>query len=95
MKTRNLLAIALLAPAPRFTAEAAAGNTGIGSEIDGQSRRLAILGLRSTRPLRSWNVALSSMDDRSGARIGVVGSRKASCAVFLASASAPSRMCLG
>ena len=33
MKTRNLLAIALLATAPLFTAEAAAGNTGIGSEI--------------------------------------------------------------
>ena len=33
MKTRNLLATALLATAPLFTAEAAAGNTGIGSEI--------------------------------------------------------------
>ena len=33
MKTRNLLAIALLATAPLFTAQAAAGNTGIGSEI--------------------------------------------------------------
>lgn len=33
MMTRNLLAIALLATAPLFTAGAAAGNTGIGSEI--------------------------------------------------------------
>jgi len=33
MKTRNLLAIALLAAAPLFTAEAAAGDTGIGGEI--------------------------------------------------------------
>ena len=33
MKTRNLLAIALLATAPLFTAEAAAANTGIGGEI--------------------------------------------------------------
>ena len=33
MKTRNLLAIALLAAAPLFTAQAADGNTGIGGEI--------------------------------------------------------------
>ena len=33
MKTRNLLAIALLAAAPLFTAQAAAGNTGISGEI--------------------------------------------------------------
>ncbi|MEF9978779.1 MAG: hypothetical protein RR969_05405 [Thermomonas sp.] len=33
MKTRNLLAIALLSAAPMFTAQAADGNTGIGSEI--------------------------------------------------------------
>lgn len=33
MKTRNLLAIALLAAAPLFTAQAADGNPGIGGEI--------------------------------------------------------------
>ena len=33
MKTRNLLAIALLAAAPLFTAQAAAGDTGISGEI--------------------------------------------------------------
>lgn len=33
MKTRNLLAIALLAAAPLFTAQAAAGEPGIGGEI--------------------------------------------------------------
>ena len=33
MKTRNLLAIALLAAAPLFTAQAAAGEAGIGGEI--------------------------------------------------------------
>ena len=33
MMTRNLLAIALLAAAPLFTAQAADGNTGIGGEI--------------------------------------------------------------
>ncbi|HOU65199.1 MAG TPA: hypothetical protein PK861_04100, partial [Thermomonas sp.] len=33
MKTRNLLAIALLATAPLFTAQAAGRDTGIGSEI--------------------------------------------------------------
>ena len=53
-------------------------STGNGSEIDGQSSKLAMRGLRSTRPLSSWNAASSATAEISGARIGVAGSTKTS-----------------
>ena len=50
----------------------------IGSEIDGQSSRLAIRGLRSRSPLARWNAASSRTSASSGATIGTVGSAKGS-----------------
>src|SRR5262249_37675867 len=78
---RDLQQAAVGVPGPISINPTGRPSTGNGSEIDMQSSRLPTRGLRSTSPLNSWNAASSSTEDRSGARIFVVGRMKTSFSV--------------